>query len=335
MKRDAYFDNARLLLILLVVFGHMIQPFRDSHAVNTVYLWMYTFHMPAFIFLAGFFAKGSGNWKYILKLAKKLLIPYIVFQLVYTGYYFFIGKEDWLTGIFDPHWAMWFLFSLFSWHVLLALFKHLPAWLGITITVEIGLIVGYFGEVGELFSLSRTFVFFPFFLTGYWVTRKHISWLRHHLAKITSVVIMLTVAVVAFYVPDMNSDWLLASKSYGTLGMPAYGGFTRMAVYTISALMAVSVLTWIPTKRFRFTTVGERTLYIYLLHGFFIQYFRQADLFAINNIFDFVGLLVLSALIVLLMSSKPVRGLSQPFIELKTFTLRDLFTFRKKSSHSH
>src|SRR5699024_174002 len=187
MERNAYIDNARVLLIFLVVFGHMIQPFiGDSHGVNTLYLWIYTFHMPAFIFLAGFFAKGSGDTKYVLKLVKKLLIPYVIFQLIYSGYYFSIGKADWQTGIFDPHWSLWFLFSLFSWHVLLYWFKQLPAWLGITIAVQIGLIVGYFGEVGHLFSLSRTFVFFPFFLVGYWVTKDHLLFLKHHTVKIAS-----------------------------------------------------------------------------------------------------------------------------------------------------
>ncbi|HLQ71161.1 MAG TPA: acyltransferase family protein, partial [Bacillota bacterium] len=156
MERNAYIDNARILLILLVVFGHMIQPFiGTSQGVNTLYMWIYTFHMPAFIFLAGFFAKGSGNTKYILKLAKKLLLPYVIFQLLYTGYYFTIGKEGWQAGIFDPHWSLWFLFSLFSWHILLFWFKQLPPLLGITIAVQIGLIVGYFGEVGQMFSLSR------------------------------------------------------------------------------------------------------------------------------------------------------------------------------------
>src|SRR5690625_864252 len=114
LERNAYFDNAKIILIFLVVFGHLIQPFISaSSELNTLYLWIYTFHMPAFIFLAGFFAKGSGNKEYIINLAKKLLIPYILFQLLYTGYYFFIGKENWQTGIFYPHGPFWFLFSLF------------------------------------------------------------------------------------------------------------------------------------------------------------------------------------------------------------------------------
>lgn len=124
MERNAFFDNAKFILIFLVVFGHMIQPFTDgSTTINTLYMWIYTFHMPAFILLAGFFAKGSGNISYILNLIKKLLVPYLIFQLIYTGYYFIIGKSGWQNDLFHPQWALWFLFSLFCWHLLLYWFK--------------------------------------------------------------------------------------------------------------------------------------------------------------------------------------------------------------------
>src|SRR5699024_7088725 len=89
VERKAYFDTANVLLIIFVVFGHILQPFTgELSGIDTLYMWMYTFHMLAFIFLAGFFAKGSGNKQYILKLAKKLLLPYIIFQILYTIYYF-------------------------------------------------------------------------------------------------------------------------------------------------------------------------------------------------------------------------------------------------------
>lgn len=69
MERNAYFDNAKLLFIFLVVFGHAIQPFtEESRAIYTLYTWIYLFHMPAFIFLAGFFAKGLENRDYLIRL---------------------------------------------------------------------------------------------------------------------------------------------------------------------------------------------------------------------------------------------------------------------------
>lgn len=336
MERNAFFDNAKVFLIFLVVFGHMIQPFTDgSREMSSFYLWIYTFHMPAFIFLAGFFAKGSGNKKYILNLAKKLLVPYVIFQVLYTVYYFFIGKEGWQTGVFYPHWSLWFLFSLFSWHILLYWFKKIPAVLSVITAISIGLAVGYFGEIGHTFSLSRTFVFFPFFLLGYWLTQNHVMWIKHKSAKIASIAIMATVAVAIYIAPDFNSGWLLASKSYSDLGQPEFGLFARLLVYLMSAIMAISVLAWIPKAHNKFTKLGTRTLYVYLLHGFFIQFFRQAGLFEINNILDLVGLAAISATIVLVLSSKPIQVVSQPIIEGNISKLKRLFSRRENKDHHH
>lgn len=57
-KRDLYFDNLKGILISLVVFGHLIENFYfKSKFVEIVYTFIYTFHMPAFIFLSGLFFK--------------------------------------------------------------------------------------------------------------------------------------------------------------------------------------------------------------------------------------------------------------------------------------
>jgi fucose 4-O-acetylase-like acetyltransferase len=336
VERNAYFDNAKLMLIFLVVFGHVIQPFVDgSQGMNTLYLWIYTFHMPAFIFLSGFFAKGSGNRKYITKLAQKLLFPYMIFQLIYTGYYFLIGKDGWQLEMFYPHWSLWFLFSLFSWHILLIWFKKIPAAMGLAISVGIGLIVGYFGEVGHTFSLSRTFVFFPFFLMGYWLTQNQVMWLKQIQLKAAAVVVMMAVAVGIYFAPDFNTGWLLASKSYSTLGLPEYGIIARLLVYVTSVLMMASVLAWIPEKRSRLTVLGTRTLYVYLLHGFFVQFFREADLFAVNHVIDLLGLAVMSALIVLVLSSRPIQGIWQPLIEGRMSILKNKFMHSRKQEQQY
>ncbi|WP_085993993.1 acyltransferase family protein [Oceanobacillus senegalensis] len=332
MKRNPFFDNAKLLFIFLVVFGHMIQPFTsDSNGVNTLYLWIYTFHMPAFIMLSGFFAKGAGDKDYILKLAKKLLIPYLIFQGIYTGYYFLIGNESWQAGIFYPHWSLWFLFSLFSWHILLIIFKKIPATYGLTISILIGIFVGYIGDIGHTFSLSRTFVFFPFFLAGYWLTEKQVMKVKRPWVKAASIVVMLLLAVSLYIAPEINTGWLLASKSYIDLGMAEYGGIARLLVYITAAAMTVSVLAWVPKQNMGWlTSLGTRTLYVYLLHGFFIQLFRHYELFAVNSIIDLLGLAALSAAIVILLSSKPILGISQPFIEGKLSILKKGLQQRKE-----
>ncbi|MUV37452.1 putative membrane-bound acyltransferase YkrP [Lentibacillus sp. JNUCC-1] len=316
--RDAYFDNARVLLIFLVVFGHVMQPYTgDSAALNTLYMWLYTFHMPAFILIAGFFAKGSGNMSYIKNLIKKLLVPYVIFQVVYTGYYFLLGKSGWESGLFHPQWSLWFLFSLFSWHILLILFKKWPPILGMLIAVQVGLIVGYFGDIGQAFSLSRTFVFFPFFLMGYWVTKEHLMKLKQTPVKVASIVIMVLVAVGIALAPDFNSGWLLASKSYDILGEPTFGGVGRLLIYITSALMTASVLAWVPRRSFSFTKVGVYTLYVYLLHGFLIQFLRVKDIEVsiFDSALDVLVFTGVAALIVYVLSTKPIRLITEPLIE--------------------
>ncbi len=326
MKREAYFDNARLILIFLVVFGHIIQPFKyDATWINTLYTWIYTFHMPAFIFTAGFFAKGLGNKKYIMNLINKILVPYFIFQLLYTGFYFFIGKEGWQSGLFSPQWSLWFLFSLFSWHLLLYWFKKLPPAAGVILSLAIGVFIGYIGDIGHTFSLSRTFVFFPFFLVGYWLTKEHVMFLKHRIVKSAALLIMVTLFVFIYVAPEINTGWLLASKSYGDMGMPESGGLTRLLVYMTSSVMAASVLAWIPERQFKLTKLGERTLYVYLLHGFFIQFFRQADWFHVENPLHLIGLGLLSGFIVIVLSSKPVIRFSKPLIEGQVSRIRNIF----------
>lgn len=326
MKRDAFFDNAKLLLIFFVVFGHMIQPFiGESNAIHTLYMWVYTFSMPAFIFLAGFFAKGSGNMAYILQLTKKLLFPYLIFQVLYSGYYFMIGKATWQKSLFEPHWSLWFLVSLFSWHILLFLFKEIRPLYSISLAVFIGIMIGYISDIGNVFSLSRTFAFFPFFLVGFWTNKDVLMKIKQNSVKVASVMMMLFVAVVLYMSPDINAGWLLNSRSYVDLGVPAFGGLVRMLVYTVSTMMAIGVLAFVPSSENRLSHLGTRTLYVYLLHGFFIQFFREANLFEVTHPIQLIGLAVISALIVFVLSSKPVLGVWQPFIEGKASILRKRF----------
>lgn len=327
MERHAYFDNAKFFLIYLVVFGHLIQPrIEELNTIYVLYTWIYFFHMPAFIFLAGFFAKGAGDKGYIGKLTKKLLLPYLVFQLIYTVYFFFIGKEDWVATPFHPHWSLWFLFSLFFWHLLLAAFKKIPAVAGICFAVIIGIAVGYVEQIGHTFSLSRTVVFFPFFLLGFWLKKEHLFMLKKTPIKIMAVLFLLAMIAIITVLPSFSADWLMNAKSYEELGQPVYGGIFRLGIYSTAVLMSICVFAWIPKQESIFSKLGQRTMYVYLLHGFFIHFFREADLFKINHPIDTIGLAAIAFLITLLLSTKVILGLWQPLIEGRTIVLRRLWS---------
>lgn len=58
-KRIALWDNLKLFLIFLVVLGHLSFDYFDSSQMfRTISMVIYTFHMPAFVFISGLFVKG-------------------------------------------------------------------------------------------------------------------------------------------------------------------------------------------------------------------------------------------------------------------------------------
>ena len=51
-KRYAYFDIIKFTLIFFVVLGHVIEPFINNPFFKSIYMLIYSFHMPLlFLFL--------------------------------------------------------------------------------------------------------------------------------------------------------------------------------------------------------------------------------------------------------------------------------------------
>lgn len=165
-RRDPWLDNARFILIALVVFGHMLEPLQDGHPwLATCYAFVYTFHMPAFAFLSGAVSHAQADSRLWRSVAFRLLLPYLLFQGLYAlAALSPLWPDDGPGGIATPYWLLWYLLSLGCWRLLLPLFAHLRHRLVIALAVAI--LAGCFSDIGYYLSLSRTLVFFPLFLMG-------------------------------------------------------------------------------------------------------------------------------------------------------------------------
>ncbi|SEN33200.1 Fucose 4-O-acetylase [Mesobacillus persicus] len=324
-QRAYYFDNAKFILIFFVVFGHLLQPFiTDNETAYTLYKVIYTFHMPAFILVSGFFARGFLENGYINKIAKKLIIPYLIFQVVYSVFYYFLfNKSEFAVDLLNPHWSLWFLISLFFWHLMLTGFSRLKPLLGLSLAFGIGLGVGYIDWISNYLSLSRTFVFFPMFLLGYYLTKDHIQQLKKSNIRLLAFGTFVVAFVLYFSFPDMNYQWLFGSKSYSAMDTPVvFGMLIRLGLYLLSTIMVFSFLAIVPKNQYFFTSLGKNTLYVYLLHGFFVRVFRESE---VTNYFteteNFILLGMASFLLTVLLASKFAAAIAQPFIELKVSLL--------------
>ena len=69
-ERDYFFDNARAMLIFLVVFGHLLQPYTEaSKHLSSLYLTIYSFICRAFLFISVILQK-AGQVGYLEKVSK-------------------------------------------------------------------------------------------------------------------------------------------------------------------------------------------------------------------------------------------------------------------------
>lgn len=327
-QRDYYFDNAKFILIFFVVFGHLLRSFiEDNEMIYNIYKVIYTFHMPAFILVSGFFARGFNKKGYVLKIARKLILPYIIFQLIYSVFYYFLyNKSTFTVDPLNPHWSLWFLISLFCWNIMLIGFTRLSAATGLLLAFGLGLGVGYFDWVSNYLSLSRTFVFFPLFLLGYHLTKDHIRVLTKPAFKISALLAFAIVFLGFYFNPEIDYKWLLGSKPYSELEAASISSmFTRLAFYLLSLMMVFSFLTIVPKKQYFFTDLGKNTLYVYLLHGFFVRTFRESQVQDFFHSPDrFLLLAMIALLLTLSLSSKYAAAFAQPLIEFKTSRINRL-----------
>lgn len=110
-KRYYLLDNLKVILIFFVVFGHVIEYYiNDNSILMTLYIFIYIFHMPLFIFISGYLSKNFYKMK--RKAIRNLLIPYIIFNMIwYTAVY--IGTRRAMFSVLYPGWTLWYLLSLF------------------------------------------------------------------------------------------------------------------------------------------------------------------------------------------------------------------------------
>nr|WP_026693043.1 acyltransferase family protein [Peribacillus kribbensis] len=324
-NRSLYFDNVKFILIFLVVFGHVISPLKEGESfLYTLYSFIFLFHMPAFIMISGYFSKGYQKKVFFLRSIKKILVPYLIFQMIYSVFYYLNGDEEKLAfNLLEPHWTLWFLLSLFCWNSLLFVFGKWR-WKGLLIAVILGVLVGYYEGIGSYLSLSRTFVFFPYFLLGFLLNKEH---MRKIVRSKLSVPLGIGVLVCTFALFAWNSSlieesvsWLLGNASYASMGIEsAVGGFIRLGQYFMTALVIFSFLALIPSKGFSVTMIGQRTLYVYLLHGFIIKIIETLvpDETLSSYSGHYILLLMFSLVICLILGSYFIKKYTSPLIELK------------------
>lgn len=317
MKRTAYFDNAKALLIFFVVVGHLLSGFlTESHNLDTLYLVIYIFHMPAFILISGHFSKEIKSVQDIKKVVYTLILPYIVFQLLYTFYYKEVFDDAVQYELLEPRYALWFLLSMVCWKLMLPIFSIHRSM--IVISIVLSLTAGFISEINEWMSLSRTFFFYPFFLVGYFIKREHFLKLKKDWNVKVATVSALFVFLFIYYFGDIHwQEWLFGRVPYESIRYEIVDSslISRLLVYVVMFLSTYIFLSLVPSGQKWYTHIGTKTLGIYLLHLFIIRAFKETALYSwIGETHNYAVLLLIAFSIVYFLSLPKVSRCISPLV---------------------
>ncbi len=322
MLRDSYFDNYKGILILLVVIGHLTGAFmEENHFMNFLVKTIYSFHMPAFVFISAYFSKRNNP----IKLVKTLLIPYILFQTAYFIFLFLDGRENQFR-ILQPYFALWFLLSLFCWRILIDKIIKIRGILSISFVL--GILAGFVTILGANGSLGRTITFMPFFILGYTFDKeKFMEFAGRSAVKAGAFLLFIIVLIFMYFrCRYIDFDILIMKHSYEKSGLLQWGWLYRTLIYIFSTFLIYLIGVMIPRKKHWFTYLGQRTMSIYLLHGIiykFIEY--RTDLYEnINTDAEMVLVLFGAILLTFILSAKPFDILIK---KLMSIPIEKLFKF--------
>lgn len=274
-QRDYLFDNCKTLLIILVVIGHFIEPSTGNTEFLRTLKWLiFSFHMPAFIFISGYFSKRDLPLSVVIR---KLAVPYLVYEIIYYLFYTFIMHKE--TGLYllRPKFSLWYLLALFVWRVITPYVKKIPCFLPVSIAC--GLLIGLSDMPDNFLSIPRILYFYPFFLAGISMNRDMITKLRNNAMKVVSLTGAVLFTLFFAFSPachTLSPKVFYGRYNYESLGLGITEGIlTRLICYGIGFAMTFILMILMTEHRTFYSYIGTRTTSLYLFHGLTYSYLKD------------------------------------------------------------
>ena len=172
-ERIYTFDNLKFLLIVFVIIGHFVdhggKPYSTDNGLGA-FIFIYSFHMPLFIFISGLFYKaGNLQKKVLFYLSTAVVMNIVIFVcqrlLFQAGNLNFVHISN----------AVWFMVALAAFTMITHFIRRLNKPFVLLIWVIFACFVGYSKEVSTFLCISRIIVFYPFFLAGTMLDARKVS----------------------------------------------------------------------------------------------------------------------------------------------------------------
>ena len=271
--RSYYWDNLKFALICLVVISHGFTRHVDASSyVAPLLVFVNSFHMPLFIFVAGVFHKNEKiNKRVALLLAYTFLFKIVMFLKQYIMYK---GMD---FTLFTERSMPWYLLAIVSYALLTYVVRGINQWFVLACAVIAGCLAGYDAFVTGSEVISRVVVWFPFYYLGFIIGNQGMLQICKGIDKNSKkkyiaafgFTIMVICAIICIWKRTSIYDWwyfVVPTTLYAKLPFTC-GGTTRFIYYILVCFICIGFMSVIPQRKmWGISKWGERTLQVYMYH---------------------------------------------------------------------
>ena len=300
-ERIKWIDALKFFAIFLVLWGHAIQHLVSSDRYDSpIYLFIYSFHMPLFMALSGFFGDkmiDKGFFNVVGTRFRQLLIPMLSADILLIILLNILDKD-----IRDVFYSFWFLKSAFVCAVLYFLVCQCRSWFWTALIIALIVV-----QVTRLYYIN---LMFPSFVVGALINR-YFNYFKQH------AILIFAVSSLLFVVLQFGWDERFLSVKPRELwsALPTVKfiqEFSYIRIYSLliglsGTIMFIAMFEY--SSRFikstsigdKIINIGKQTLGIYIFQTFILETilaeflkFDNIDFWIFNLILaPFVSLIVL------------------------------------------
>ncbi len=279
-ERIALWDNYKFILIWLVVLGHICDAIISSMSYTTtekaLFFFIYTFHMPMFLFISGVFYNDKNlGGKVLFYLSSGFLLKICMFLV----YYWFDAKTPEFRLLSDAS-IPWFMFTLAIFTAMTRMIRNTNKVFILVLNIIIASFAGYDKSIGDFLYLSRVIVYYPFFLVGTMFGAGATDTVMRLKKNKAIIAVSLSILVIWFAVCCMHFEWLypyrhlLTGRNPYTDEIASHGPLARLICYLMAAAVGFSLLILTPARRLPFiTSWGGKTMNVYFWHLLILRAF--------------------------------------------------------------
>lgn len=296
-KRDNSLDVFKFFLIFGVVVDHAMMLMGHDRLTESIYVFFYTYNIPMFVLVAGYFAKvGDRSEKYV-KGTFEVLALFLVYNVVMGICYM---RPLSVVSILTPQTGAWFLLALFVWRFSMMFVKE--SWIngkGLLVTLALAMLVG-FCPLGDMLSCQRIFDMFPFYFIGLMMKKTNaFATIRRCPRLVAAAILILAAYLIYRYHPYQN--WIYS----GMLGLNPLRYVERLSFMGAALVLGACVYCLIPHNSPFFAKLGKKTLFIYIYHLIVIRVIAIAvnKMALPTDIAWLIGYILLTVLVCCLISN--------------------------------